>query len=88
MTLNEKKKTFVVYIAVLNIINSNIYPSQHAQIALLKVEEVTILSKYTNYTYLFSLDFVAELPKHLDIINHSIDLINNKHLLYNLIYSL
>lgn len=72
----------------LTIMNSNIYLSWLAQIALLEVEEVFILSKYTDYTNIFSPNSMAKLSKHIGINNYSINLINDKQLFYGPIYSL
>lgn len=55
---------------------------------MLKVEEVIILFEYADYTDVFSPDSVAELPKHTNINNHSIDLIDDKQPPYGPIYSL
>ena len=86
--LNKNEETFVIYMTALNFVDSSVYPFWHAQIALLKVEKVTILSKYVDYTNVFSLDFAAELSKHTGINDHFIDLIDNKQLLCGPIYSL
>lgn len=72
----------------LTIMNSNIYLSWLAQIALLEVEEVFILFKYTDYTNIFSPNSMAKLSKHIGINNYSINLINDKQLFYGPIYSL
>ena len=54
----------------------NVHPPRQAQIALLDVEEVpvTILAKYLDHIDVFSLDSIAELPKHTGINDHLIDL--------------
>lgn len=85
--LNKKDKTFVVYMATFSI-NFNIYAFWQAEIFLLEIEKVTISSKYTDYINVFSLDSAAELPKDTGINNYFTDLIDNKQLFYNPIYSL
>ena len=85
--LNEEDETFVVHIAALSV-DSNVHPSRQAQIALLDVEEVIIPSEYTEYTDVFSSDSAAEPPKHTDINDYSINLIDDKQPPYGPIYSL
>ena len=77
-----------MYMAALSVLDSNVYPSQHTQFALLEAEKVIIPSKYADYTYVFSPDSAMELSKHTNINNHFIDLIDDKQPLYSLIYSL
>lgn len=57
---------------------SNIHPSWQAQIASLDVKEVTISSEYTEYTHIYLSDSIAELPKHTNINNHPINMIDDK----------
>ena len=66
----------------------NVYSSWQAQITLLDVKEVIIPAKYLDYTNVFSPNSAAELPKHIGINNHSMDLINDKQPPYSPIYSL
>ena len=74
--------------ATLSVVDSSIYHSWHAQISLLDIKKVTILSEYTDYTDVFSPNSVAELLEHTGINNHSIDLIDDKQSPFDLIYSL
>lgn len=67
--LNKDDEIFVVYMAALSIMDSNVHPSRHAQIALLEVEEVTIPFKCANWINVFSSNFTAELFKHTSINN-------------------
>ena len=85
--LNEEEETFVLYMAALSV-DSNVHPSWQAQIALLDVKKVTITSEYTDYTDLFSPDSAAELPKHIGINDHPINLIDDKQPPYGLIHIL
>ena len=85
---NEDDENLIMHITALSVVDSNVHLSWHVQIALLKVEKVIILSKYIDYTNVFSSDFVVELPKHIGINNHLIDLIDDKLSPYYLIYSL
>lgn len=55
---------------------------------MLDIEKVTIPSKYTDYTDIFSLDSTAKLSKHTGINNHLINLIDDKQPFYSRIYSL
>lgn len=87
--LNEKDKIFVLHMAATNIrATLNIHFFLQAQIGLLEVERITILSEYTDYTNVFLLDSAAELPKHTGIHYYPIELINDKQPLNSLIYSL
>ena len=85
--LNKEDETFVVHMAAFSV-GSNIHLSRKAEIPLLDVKEVTIPSKYADYTDVFSPDSVAELPEHTGINDHPINLIDDKQLLYSPIYSL
>lgn len=62
-TLNKEDKTFVIHMITLSILDLNIYLSWQTQLSLLNVKKVIILSKYTDYTNVFSLDSTAKLPK-------------------------
>ena len=92
MTLNIDNEIFMIYVVALNIKSTNmvVYPSQAAQIELLKPHNTptTISIKYSNYTNIFSSEFATELPKHTNIINHIIGLEESKRPPYNRIYSL
>ena len=74
--------------AAFSVVDSSIHPSRQAQISLLDVIKVIIPSEYAHSTNVFSPDSAAELPEHTGINNHPIDLIDDKQLLYSLIYSL
>ena len=67
-----------------------VYPFQAAQIRLLKANKasITISAKYFNYTNVFSLELIVELPEHIGINNHTIKLEKGKLLSYSPIYSL
>ena len=47
-----------------------------------------VFSKYANFAKVFSLKLAVKLPKLTGINNYIINLVNNKKLLYSLIYSL
>lgn len=51
-------------------------------------DETKLLTKYSNFSDLFSSDSVAELLEHTRIKDHSINMLDNKQLLYSLIYGL
>ncbi len=81
VALGSNHKTFILYIAVLNIssnIDDEVYPSRKAQIAHLKVDEAPtkVLNKYASFVDVFLPKLAIELPKYKDINNHSIKLIN------------
>lgn len=66
---------------------TNIHPSRQTEIASLNVKEVTIPAEYSDCNDVFSLDSVAELPKHTGINNHPIDLVDDKQPPYGPIYT-
>lgn len=49
---------------------------------------ITIFSKYLNYFYIFSLDFIKKHLEYISINNYLINLKNSKHFIYSLIYNL
>ena len=66
------------------------HPSKKAQIAHLKVEKVLIkvFSEYIKFADIFLPKVVIELPKHMEINNYVIQLVNNWQTLYSFINSL
>lgn len=87
--LNLKNEAFTVYIASIDQ-NSDVYTSFKTQIVFLKANKISIfvLSEYADFTDIFYKDLVAKLLKYPKINNHVINPIDNKHLLYKLIYCL
>lgn len=63
---------------------------QRTQIGYLKVDEafIEVSSKYTNFTNFFLSKLTTELSKHIRIINHAIELIDDWQPPYSLTYSL
>lgn len=61
--------------------------AQKTLITLLKVKNIIILTTYFDFTNIFLCDFIAELLKYININNYSINLVDNKQLPNNLIYS-
>ena len=89
MLLNSKNKTFVIYIvSILESIKIKIYPLQKTLIALLKTEKINIYRKYFDFANIFSSNDVVELLEYTNIKDYLIDLIDDKQLLYSLIYSI
>ena len=89
MILNPNDKTFVMHVATpAKPTIMPIHPFCPAYVALLMSEETGILNKYSDISNVFSLKSAAELPKHIGINNHPINMLNNKQLPYSLIYSL
>ena len=66
------------------------HPSRKAQIAYLKADKalIKVPSKYTDFGNVFLQKLVVELPEHIKINNHAIQLMDNWQPSYNLIYSL
>ena len=65
-----------------------IYSSCQAQVTLLTSEKTEIITKYSDFSNLFSSDSAVELLEYTIINNHLIDLLDNKQALYGPIYSL
>ena len=74
--LNLNNKDFVIYITLISQ-DSHVYISQKAQIASLKADKALIFipHKYDNFVDIFFKNLTAELPKHIKINDHFIDLI-------------
>ena len=91
--LDKKSETFVIYITALKtplgLAKKRIYSAQAAQITALKQEEAPteVLSKYVDYTDVFSFDLAMELPENIGINEHAIKLEISKQPPYGLIYS-
>lgn len=80
--LNTNNKTFVMYVAALNIRGTNIaiHSFWVAQIELLKANKAftTVSAKYSHYTNIFILEIAAELLKYTDINNYTFELEKSK----------
>ena len=75
VVFHPKYKSFIVYIAVLNVnLCDKVYPSKKAQIAHLKADEAStkVLSKYINFADVLSSKLAVELPKYTRFNNHAI----------------
>ena len=81
--LNADDKIFVVHVAALaKPTTMPIHPSCQAQVAALMSKETGIPAEYSDFFNVFSSDSAAELPEHTGINDHSIDLLDDKQLLY------
>ena len=95
-SLDPKSETFVVYIVSLNSDASpnssslNVYLSHRSQISDLIVREAPtkVSAKYSDFADVFSSDLVSELPKHIWINDHAIELVDDQQPPYQPIYSL
>ena len=65
-----------------------IYLPCQAQVTSLTSEKTEIITKYSDFSNLFSLDSAVELLKYTRINDHLIDLLDNKQTPYGPIYSL
>ena len=87
--LNAKHEIFVIYITALEEPTTmSIKLSCQAQVALLTSEGTSILAENLEFSNIFSSDSAVELQEHTGINDHSINLLNNKQMLYGPIYSL
>lgn len=87
VTLETSKKTFIIYMAYLSL-KILIHPAYEAQITLLVAKKVTILTKYLDYSNIFSKKSTAKLLEHFDINKHLMDLKPSKQPPYSFIYCL
>ncbi len=79
-SLNLEHEFFVVHVVALGVdLGDEVYPSKKTQIAHLKVDEAPtkVFSEYTDFVDVFSSQLAAELPKHMRINNHAIELVND-----------
>ena len=98
IALNPEHETYVVYIELVNsitlpsssLLKLNIYTLCKPQIFGLIAEEafIKIFDKYIDFADVFSLDLAFKLPKHTEISNHAIKLVNGWQSPYEPIYSL
>ena len=90
--LDADSETFVVHVTALDIEGTNmaVHPFRAAQIGLLKANEASTIvpTKYSDYTDVFSSELAIELPKHISINDHAIELEDGKQPPYGPIYSL
>ena len=87
VALDEKSKTFIVYVVSLNL-TLGIHPDRAAKIASLSAKEVRIPDKYSDFDNVFSEEKALVLPKHNGLNENAIDLENGKQPPYEPIYSL
>ena len=83
--MDEIFKTFVVYVASLNL---GIYIDREAQIAFLLIKEIKILEEYSDFTNVFSEEKAFVLLERIELNKHTINLDNCKQPPYRPIYSL
>ena len=87
--LNADNKTFMLHVAALvEPTTMPIHSSRQAQVAALTSKETEILAEYSDFSNVFSLDSAAELPEHIGINDHPINLLDDKQPPYDPIYSL
>ena len=85
--LDIDNKIFVIYVAALaKPTIMLIYIFYEVQVALLTSIEIS--AKYFNFLNIFSSNSAAKLPEYIGINNYSINLLEDKQLVYDLIYSL
>ena len=83
--LDSEHKTYVVHVGSVSSDASpnspplNVHPFWRPQISGLITEEgpTKISAKYSNFADVFSLDLTFELPKHTEINNHGIELVDS-----------
>ena len=97
--LDENFKTFVIYVAILEVTTImpiyslrtfQVYGSIKFTIAALQWNKTLtkILAEYFDYANIFLTNLAMELPKNTSINKHTIELIKRKQLLYKSIYVL
>ena len=92
--LNPKYETYIVYVASLSstplVASLNAHPSRRPQISGLIAEKAStkVSAKYSDFADVFSPDLASELPKHTEINDHAIELVDGQQPFYRPIYSL
>ena len=98
--LDPESEIFMVYVASLRSnaspsssasqLELDVHPFRRPQISDLIAEEAPtkVPAKYSDYADLFSLDLASKLPKHTEINDHAIELVEGQQPLYGPIYSL
>ena len=85
--MDEKSKTFVVYMVSFNLA-LGIYPDKAAQITSLLAKKVRIPDEYSDFADVFLEKKTLMLPKCTELNEHAINLKNGKQPHYRPIYSL
>ena len=85
--MDENSKTFVVYVAFLNL-TLEFYLDRTAQIASLLAKDVKISDKYSDFANLFSKEKTLILPKCTKLNKYAIDPEDGKQPSYGPVYSL
>ncbi len=91
VALDPKHKAFIVHVAALSVaLGDEMHPLKRAQIAHLKADEAftKIPSEYDDFTDVFSPKLDVELPEHIEINDHAIELVDDTQPPYDLIYRL
>ena len=93
IALDPEHETYVVHVASLSstpLAFFNVHPSREPQISGLIAEKAPtkVPAEYLDFADVFSLDLVTELPEHIEINTHAIDLKEGKQPPYGPIYSL
>ena len=91
--LDPEHETYVVHVASLSstpLASLDVYPSRRLQISGLIVKEAPtkVPAEYLDFADVFSPDLASELPKHIGINNHAIELVDSQQPPYGPIYSL
>ena len=91
--LDLNHHAFVVHVAALNISSDSdaeVHPLRRVQRAHLKADEAPteVPSEYADFADVFSPKLAVELPKHTDINDHAIELVDDRQPPYGPIYSL
>ena len=89
-------ETYIIYIGSVGSVISpsssilDVYPFYRSQIAglIAKKAPTKVPAKYLDFVTIFSPDLASELPKHIEINDHAIKLVDGQQLFYKPIYSL
>ena len=98
MALKTDSETFVMHIAILEQKKMPVYSEKQAQIKAQSGTQVetlifdkvltSVMAKHSNYSNVFSTEYIAGLSKHTGINDHIIELEEVKQPLFGLIYNL
>ena len=91
--LNPEYETYVVHVASLSstpLASLDIHSFRRPQVSGLIAKEapINVLTEYSDFADVFSLDLTSKLPEHTGINNHAIKLVDGQQQAYGPIYSL
>ena len=90
VALDANNKTFVMHVAIREQEEMPVHSEKQAKVGALLFNEAPteVLTEYSDYSDIFSAEYVAELPENTGMNEYAIELEEDKQPLFGLIYSL